>query len=42
VVEGLKEIRAWELCLERTTQANYNYQKEVTQLTKKLESKSPD
>jgi chromosome segregation ATPase len=42
VVEGLKEVRAWELCLERTTQANYNYQKEVTQLTKKLESKSPD
>jgi hypothetical protein len=30
VVEGLKEVRARELCLERTTQANDNYQKEVT------------
>jgi chromosome segregation ATPase len=42
VVEGLKEVRACELCLECTTQANDNYQKEVAQLTKKLESKSPD
>jgi hypothetical protein len=25
VVEGLKEVRARELCLERTTQANDNY-----------------
>jgi hypothetical protein len=41
VVEGLKEVRSRELCLERTTQANDNYQKEVAQLTKKLESKSP-
>jgi hypothetical protein len=38
VVGGLKEVRARELCLERTTQANDNYKKEVTQLTKKLES----
>jgi hypothetical protein len=37
VVEGLKEVRACELCLERTTQANDNYQKEVAQLTKKRE-----
>jgi predicted nucleic acid-binding Zn-ribbon protein len=42
VVEGLKEVRAWELCLEHTTQANDNYQKEVAQFTKKLESKSPN
>jgi hypothetical protein len=42
VVEGLKEVSARELCLERTTQANDNYQKEVAQLTKKLESKSPN
>jgi hypothetical protein len=28
VVERLKEIRARELCLERTTKANDNYQKE--------------
>jgi predicted nucleic acid-binding Zn-ribbon protein len=42
VVEGLNEVRAQELCLERTTRANDDYQKEVAQLTKKLESKSPD
>jgi CO dehydrogenase/acetyl-CoA synthase delta subunit len=30
VMEGLKEVRARELCLEHTTQANDNYQKEVT------------
>jgi predicted RNase H-like nuclease (RuvC/YqgF family) len=42
VVEGLKEVRAQELYLEHTTQSKDNYQKEVTQLTKKLESKSPD
>jgi chromosome segregation ATPase len=42
VVDGLKEVRAWELCLEHTTRANNDYQKRVTQLTKKLESKSPD
>jgi hypothetical protein len=29
VVEGLKEARARELCLEHTTQANDDYQKEV-------------
>jgi hypothetical protein len=33
VVEGLKEVRAQELCLERTTQANDNYKKEVSHLT---------
>jgi hypothetical protein len=42
VVEGLKEVRARELCLECTAHANDNYQKEVAHLTKKLESKSPD
>jgi predicted nucleic acid-binding Zn-ribbon protein len=42
VVEGLNEVRARELCLEHTTRANDNYQKEVAKLTKKLESKSPD
>jgi hypothetical protein len=42
VVAGLKEVRAQELCLECTTQANDNYKKEVTQLTKKMESKSPN
>jgi hypothetical protein len=42
VVEGLNEIRASELCLECTTHANDDYQKQVAQLTKKLESKSPD
>jgi hypothetical protein len=41
-VEGLKEVRAQELCMECTTKANDNYQKEVAQLTKRLESKSPD
>jgi hypothetical protein len=40
VVDGLNEVRAWELCLERTTQANDDYKKQNAQLTKKLESKS--
>jgi hypothetical protein len=39
VVEGLNEVRAWELCLERTTRANDNYQTQVAQLTRKIESK---
>jgi hypothetical protein len=38
-MEGLNEVRARELCLERTTRANDDYQKQVAQLTKKLESK---
>jgi hypothetical protein len=42
VVEGLNEVRARELCLERSTGANDDYQKEVAQLTKKLECKSPE
>jgi chromosome segregation ATPase len=42
VVKGLNKVRAQELCLERTTRDNDDYQKQVTQLTKKLESKSPD
>jgi chromosome segregation ATPase len=40
VVDELNEVRARELCLERTTQANEDYEKQNTQLTKKLESKS--
>jgi outer membrane murein-binding lipoprotein Lpp len=42
VVDGLKEVRAWELCLECTNRANDDYQKQVTELTKKLQGKSPD
>jgi hypothetical protein len=42
VVEGLNEVRARELCLESNTGANDDYQKEVAQLTKKLECKSPE
>jgi hypothetical protein len=38
VVDGLKEIRAWEHCLECTTRANDDYLKLVTQFTNKLES----
>jgi chromosome segregation ATPase len=40
VVDGLNEVRAWELCLERTTRVNDDYQKQIAQLAKKLESKS--
>jgi outer membrane murein-binding lipoprotein Lpp len=40
VVDGLNEVRARELCLERTTRANDDYQKQIAQLAKKLESKS--
>jgi hypothetical protein len=39
MVDGLTEVQARELCLERTTQANDEYQKEITQLTNKLVSK---
>jgi uncharacterized protein YktB (UPF0637 family) len=42
VVDGLNEVRARELCLERTTRANDDYKKQNAQLTKKLESKSLD
>jgi hypothetical protein len=41
VVEGLNEVRARELYLERSTRANDDYQKQIAQLTKKLESKFP-
>jgi predicted nucleic acid-binding Zn-ribbon protein len=41
VVDVLNEVRARELCLERTTIANDNYKEENTQLTRKLESKFP-
>jgi hypothetical protein len=34
------KVRARELCLECTTQANDDYKKQNAQLTKKLESKS--
>jgi uncharacterized protein YktB (UPF0637 family) len=40
VVDGLNNIRARELCLERTTSANDDYQKQNAQLAKKLESES--
>jgi hypothetical protein len=40
VVDGLNKVRARELCLKRTTQANDDYKKQNTQLAKKLESKS--
>jgi hypothetical protein len=40
VVDGLNEVWARELCLERITWANDNYQKQISQLTKKQESKS--
>jgi hypothetical protein len=33
--------RTRELCLERTTKANNDYQKQNVQLTKNLESKFP-
>jgi hypothetical protein len=39
-MDELNEVRAQELCLERTTQANNDYKKQNAQLTKKLESKS--
>jgi hypothetical protein len=42
VVDGLNKVRARELCLEHTTQANDDYKKQNAQLTKKLESKSFD
>jgi chromosome segregation ATPase len=40
VVDGLNEVRARELCLERTTRANEDYKNQNAQLTKTLESKS--
>jgi hypothetical protein len=39
VVDGLNEVRARELYLERTTRANDDYKKQNARLTKKLESK---
>jgi hypothetical protein len=39
LIDGLNEIRAKELYLERTTKANDNYQKQNAQLTQNLESK---
>jgi hypothetical protein len=40
VVDGLNEVWALELCLERTTRANDDYKKKNAQLAKTLESKS--
>jgi hypothetical protein len=40
VVDGLNEVRARELCIECTTQANDDYKKQNAHLTKKLKSKS--
>jgi chromosome segregation ATPase len=39
VIDRLNEVRARELCLERTNKANDDYHKQNAQLTKKLESK---
>jgi hypothetical protein len=39
VVDRFNKIGAWELCLECTSRVNDNYQKQVTQLSKSLESK---
>jgi hypothetical protein len=41
VVDRLDEVRARELCLERTTIANDDYKKQNARLTRKLENKSP-
>jgi hypothetical protein len=41
VVDGLNEVRAQELCMERTTQANDEYNKQNAPLTIKLDSKFP-
>jgi hypothetical protein len=41
VIDGLNEVRARELCLERTTRANDDYKSQNTLLTMKLEGKSP-
>jgi hypothetical protein len=38
-VDGLTEVRSLELNLECTTQARHDYQNQVSQLIKKLESK---
>jgi chromosome segregation ATPase len=40
VVDRLNEVQAQEHYLERTTQAKDDYQKQISQLTKKLDSKS--
>jgi hypothetical protein len=40
VVDGLNEIKGRELCFERTTRANGDYQKQHAQLPMKLERKS--
>jgi chromosome segregation ATPase len=41
VLDGLTELHAQELDLERTTKANEDYKNQSSQLTKKLESKFP-
>jgi uncharacterized protein YktB (UPF0637 family) len=41
VVDGLNEVRARELYLERTTKANDDYKDQNAQLTRELESKFP-
>jgi hypothetical protein len=40
VVDGLNEVKAQELCLERTTWVNDDYKEQSTQLTRKVEGKS--
>jgi outer membrane murein-binding lipoprotein Lpp len=41
VVDGLNEVRARELCLDRTTWANDDYKDQNAQLTSNLETKFP-
>jgi VIT1/CCC1 family predicted Fe2+/Mn2+ transporter len=41
VIDGLNELRAKELCLEHTTNANVDFRSQNTRLTSKLESKLP-
>jgi hypothetical protein len=40
VVDGLNEVGAQKLCLERITRCNEDYKKQNAELTKKLDSKS--
>jgi VIT1/CCC1 family predicted Fe2+/Mn2+ transporter len=41
VIDGLNELRAKELCLEHTTNANVDFRSQNARLTSKLESKLP-
>jgi chromosome segregation ATPase len=41
VVDGLNEVRAWELCLKHNSWANDDFKKQNTHLTRKRESEFP-